>query len=295
MRLTAGAVTELQSNLLYTTSTPTTPTIGGVPSGSTFTNAYVTAMLDQILHGPNNTVNNAMLAQMPAQTIKGNNTGATANALDMTPAQLAAIMPVTPNSGLAQMPATTIKGNSTGSTASPQDMTPLQVAQMLPAFSTTASGVVPASTTSSYTHTFRGLRDNATWIPVFGQLLASSYTASAESTNSTTYVNLATPDGFNFYVDYAGATVFLWFFANIYNDTASAYQYTEIYDGTAASPVVEFYNLSVQAAQWQTCAFCVPMTCSAAAGSLQNYQILKRVNTGNGFWGKRLTMVTLRS
>ena len=53
MRLTAGAVTELQSQLLYTTSTPTNPTIGGIPAGSTYNSAYLQSVIDQLLHGPN--------------------------------------------------------------------------------------------------------------------------------------------------------------------------------------------------------------------------------------------------
>jgi len=295
MRLTAGAVTELQSNLLYSTSTATNPTIGGVPGGSTFNNAYVTTVLDQMLHGPNNTVTNTMLAQMPGQTIKGNAAGATGNAIDMTPTQLAGMMPAVPNSGLAQMPATTIKGNNTGSAAAPLDLTPAQVTAMLPAFTYTAGGIVPGSSTS-YAHTFRALRDNATWSPIMGQVLATSYVNGTESTNSTSYVNLATVDGFNFYVDYSGQTVYIWYFANAYCDTANIYLYTALWDGTANQEISEIYNWMPTANNWVSMAFCIPVACSAAVGALQNILIYKKVSAvSNGYWARRMTLATLRS
>jgi hypothetical protein len=50
MRLTAGAITELQDGLLYTTSAPTTGTVGGIPAGSTFTSTLVKDVIDQMLH-----------------------------------------------------------------------------------------------------------------------------------------------------------------------------------------------------------------------------------------------------
>lgn len=76
----------------------------------------------------NNAITNAMLAQMNTLTIKGNNTGATANVADLTVAQVDAILPVfgTTTNGLAPFP-TTVTGkvlsdngtwvaNGTGST-----------------------------------------------------------------------------------------------------------------------------------------------------------------------------------
>lgn len=63
-----------------TSPTLVTPALG-TPSSIDLTNATA------------NTVANTALAQMPDNTIKGNNTGSTANAADLTAAQTAAILP----------------------------------------------------------------------------------------------------------------------------------------------------------------------------------------------------------
>lgn len=60
----------------------------GWPSGVTGDPACGTVPAGAIA---NNSITNAMLAQMPANTIKGNNTGSTANALDLTGAQVLGI------------------------------------------------------------------------------------------------------------------------------------------------------------------------------------------------------------
>jgi hypothetical protein len=50
MRFTAGAISDIQDNLVYTTSSPTTSTVGGIPAGSTFTDELLVTIIDQILH-----------------------------------------------------------------------------------------------------------------------------------------------------------------------------------------------------------------------------------------------------
>lgn len=119
-----GTVTEATSAVLTLTgwsdatigsptirvSQSTTSTSGYLSSTdwNTFNNkqpagSYITALTGQVTaSGPGsatatiatNTVSNSNLAQMPADTIKGNNTGSTANASDLTVAQVNAILPV---------------------------------------------------------------------------------------------------------------------------------------------------------------------------------------------------------
>ena len=121
--LTLGTVTETTSSVLtlgsWTNATVGSPTItvkqsSGSQSGylsstdwTTFNNKqasgnYITALTgDVVASGPGaaastiqaNVVSNSKLAQMATNTIKGNNTGSTANASDLTTAQVAAILP----------------------------------------------------------------------------------------------------------------------------------------------------------------------------------------------------------
>lgn len=50
MRFTAGAITAIQDALVYSTSTATTGTIGGIDSGSSFDHAPLTDVIDALLH-----------------------------------------------------------------------------------------------------------------------------------------------------------------------------------------------------------------------------------------------------
>lgn len=82
----------------YLSSTDWSTFNGKQPTGN-----YITALTgDVVATGPgsvastiqSNVVSNAKLAQMPTLALKGNNTGGTANALDLTVAQVNAILPV---------------------------------------------------------------------------------------------------------------------------------------------------------------------------------------------------------
>jgi len=85
-------------NRLYTYLTSSTSGGGGLVSVNTQINT--TAPLsgggdlstNRTLSINNNGVTNALLSQMPALTIKGNNTGGTANALDLTASQVQAML-----------------------------------------------------------------------------------------------------------------------------------------------------------------------------------------------------------
>lgn len=114
-----------------------------------------------------NGITNAFLAQMSANTLKGNNTAGLANVADLTAAQVktllayafADISGTLPNSQLATMPANTVKGNNTGGVASPIDLTQAQLTALINVFTTLLSGAVPAS--GGGTANF--LRADATW------------------------------------------------------------------------------------------------------------------------------------
>lgn len=82
-----------------------TGTAAGLTAGNVTTNANLTGPITSTGNATavtTNAITNTMLAQMPTVTIKGNNTGGTANALDLTPAQVSVMLAapqVTPISG----------------------------------------------------------------------------------------------------------------------------------------------------------------------------------------------------
>jgi len=139
----------------------------------------------------NNSVTNAILADMAANSFKGNNTGATADPIDMTVAQAKTLLAITTsdisgvllaaqepahtgdvtntagslalniatnaiiNSDFAQAPANTIKGNNTGATANITDITIAQLATMFAGTLMRMFSVAcAAAVTTTVTHNF---------------------------------------------------------------------------------------------------------------------------------------------
>jgi hypothetical protein len=142
-------------------------------------------------------VDNTLLANMPANTLKGNNTGATGDPLDLTVAQVKTILNLAgtnngdqtitltgdvtgsgtgtfaatiannavTNTKAADMAANTIRGNSTGVTGDPMDLSPTQVTAMLnpmvgDAGAGGTKGLVPAPAAGDASKFLQG---NGTW------------------------------------------------------------------------------------------------------------------------------------
>lgn len=128
------------------------------------------ASLPLLASGSFGALSNSGMANMASDRIKGR-LSSTGSPQDLTPAQVAAILPeftsgakglapaaggnaslpllaggsfaALPNAGMADMTASRFKGR-TGSTGSPQDLTPAQATALLDAFTTSLKGLVPA-------------------------------------------------------------------------------------------------------------------------------------------------------
>lgn len=125
------------------------------PAGS-----YITALTgDVTASGPgsaaatiaNNVVSNAKLAQMPANTIKGNNTGSTANALDLTKAQVQTFLDISGvNTGDVTLATFGSTPNSSAASLSGQVLT------LQPASGSQPGGVSTTTQTLAGNKTFSG-------------------------------------------------------------------------------------------------------------------------------------------
>jgi hypothetical protein len=118
---------------------------------------------------------------------------------------------VVSNAKLATMPTLTLKGNNTGAAASPLDLTPAQAAAMLPLLLTTAKGLAPALPAVHYGDALRFLCDNGAWLAPQGQFAGVISVNNLESTASTVAVDLTTVESMTFNCPVAGAVILLYF------------------------------------------------------------------------------------
>lgn len=145
----------------------------------------------------NNVVSNAKLAQMPTLTIKGNNTGGTANALDLTVAQVNAILPVFTSVLNGSVPAsgggTTnfLRADGTWAVAGSGTVSSVALADSTGLFNITGSPVTTSGTLtlasfqSQAQHSFFAAPSGSAGAPTFRAIVASDVPTLNQNTTGT--------------------------------------------------------------------------------------------------------------